>query len=96
MKNQDVGNPQKRLSRALSPVEKEHQNKKINMLNIEASQQIEDLNIGNLKSLLGSLIEKVDQLRDAVDSKCTKLELTITTRKHEIRGQKSRTHWQPE
>ena len=75
---------QKGLSSVLSLVKKEHQNKKINMENIEASQQIEDLNIGNLKTLLGPLIEKVDQLRDAVDSKCTKLELAITTQKHEV------------
>ena len=46
-------------------------------------KKIEDLNIGNLKSLLSPLIEKVDQLRDAVDTKCTKLESVITTQKHE-------------
>ena len=40
--------------------------------------------MGILKSLLGPLIEKVDQLRDAVDSKYTKLEAAITTQKQEV------------
>ena len=40
---------QKRPSSVLSPVEKEHQNEKANMENNETDQQIQDLNIGNLK-----------------------------------------------
>ena len=75
---------QKRSSSVLSPVEKKHQNKKVNMENNENNQQIEGPNIGKLKSLLGPLIEKVDQLRDAVDSKYTKLETAITIQKQEV------------
>ena len=74
----------KRSSRAHNTAEEEHQNKKANMENNKTNQQIEDPNIGNLKSLHGPLIEKVDQLRDVVDSQYTKPESAIATQKQEV------------
>ena len=74
----------KRSSSALSPIEKGHQNKKANMEKGDESQQLEDSNMGNLKSLLQPLIEKVDELRDMVDNKYAKLETAISTQKQEV------------
>ena len=43
-----------------------------------------DIESGNLRNLLIPLMEKVDQLREAVDSKYTMLEDVITTQKKEV------------
>ena len=48
---------------------------------IEATINPED---NNLQKLLLPLINKVDQLREVVDHKCTKLEDTITSQKQEM------------
>ena len=64
---------QKQPRSTLSPVEAEHQNKKANM-DKGAPESTEDMNLGNLKSLLVPLMEKVDQLRESVDNKNSKIE----------------------
>ena len=45
---------------------------------------MEDVNLGNLKNLLVPLIEKVDQLRESVDTKYGKLESAILTQRRKI------------
>ena len=81
----------------MSPVEQEHQNKKPNKGIVKmdkVSASLEGLNespieVGitesnNLKSLLIPLMEKVDKLRELVDSKYTKLEDAIKMQKKEV------------
>ena len=90
-------NSKKRNNSALSPVEQEHQNKKPNKGIIKMDKEsasLEGLNespieVGitesnNLKSLLIPLMEKVDKLRESIDSKYTKLEDTITAQNKEV------------
>ena len=52
---------------------KVHQNKKANM-DKGAPESTKDINLGNLKSLQVPLMEKVDQLRESVDTKHSKIE----------------------
>ena len=79
--------PKKRNSSVLSPVEQEHQRKKANAVEAKMDSTLETqsgwnkTNVDNLKSLLIPLMEKVDQLREAVDSQYSKLEDAITTQK---------------
>ena len=90
-------NSKKRNNSALSPVEQEHQNKKPNKGIIKMDKESASLKGLNecpievgitesnkLKSLLIPLMEKVDKLRESVDSKYTKLEDAITTQKKEV------------
>ena len=80
----------KRSSSILSPVESIHQNKKANTgeCNMEDASEVKmptdtiaDVKSDNLKCLLIPLMEKVDKLRETVDTKYERLESTITTQK---------------
>ena len=81
----------KRNNSALSPVKQEHQNKKPNTgivkmdkegLN-EIPMEMRATESNNLKSLI-PLMEKVDKLRESVDSKYSKLEDAIAMQKKEV------------
>ena len=82
--------PKKRSSSVLNQSESVHQNKKANTgdYNMEggeegttSSNSNTDISSHNLKSLLIPLMEKVDKLREAVDTKYEKLENTINMQK---------------
>ena len=68
-------------------MEQEHHSKKANKgeakmdTTLEMQPKQNETNVDNFKSLLIPLMEKVDQLREAVDSKYTKLEDAIITQK---------------
>ena len=81
----------KRYNRVLSPVEQEHQSKKPNkgkkdvnknmalVPNEEKSNLIiAKTEMDNIKELLVPLLEKVDELKQSVDNKYSKLEDAIT------------------
>ena len=76
-----------RNSSILSPVEQEHQSKKANTgeTKVDSTPEMQpkqnETNVDNLQNLLIPLMEKVDQLREAVYNKYSKLEETITTQK---------------
>ena len=87
----------KRNNRVLSPVEQEHQSKKPNkgkkdvkenmalVTNEKKSDPITaKLEMDNFKELLVPLLEKVDELKQSVDNKYSKLEDAITIQKSEV------------
>ena len=77
----------KRNSSVLSPVEQEHQSKKANKgeAKMDSTSEMQpkqnETDADNLKNLLIPLMEKADQLREAVDNKYSKVQDAITTQK---------------
>ena len=87
----------KRDNRVLSPVEQEHQSKKPNKGKKDVTKNMalvpnkdkSDLitaktEMDNIKELLVPLLEKVDELKQSVDNKYSKLEDAITIQKSEV------------
>ena len=87
----------KRDNRVLSPVEQEHQSKKPNKgkTNIKENMalatnenKIDSISakteMDNFKELLVPLLEKVDELKQSIDNKYSKLEEAITIKKSEV------------
>ena len=81
----------------MSPVEQEHQSKKPNKgkkdvnksMTLVPNEDKGDLitaktEMDNIKELLVPLLEKVDELKDSVDNKYSKLEDAITIQKSEV------------
>ena len=87
----------KRDNRVLSPVEQEHQSKKPNKgkkevkenMTLVTNENKSDLitaktEMDNFKELLVPLLEKVDELKQSIDNKYSKLEDAITIQKSEV------------
>ena len=87
----------KRDSSVLNPVEQEHQSKKPNKGKKDVDKNMASVpnenksgaitaktEMDNIKELLVPLLEKVDELRETVNNKYSKLEDAITTQKSEV------------